>query len=182
MGLRVAQVLSGLAVVAWGYGVGRATMAFRANTGRWPDALFLWTIVPLLAATVAFLMARRRRLAPPWIAAGLCVGFVVLSAWSLGRFFAWSALLLLASAMAHAVTTRAGWRAIAVPVWLTLGGTALCPILLTSNYLRDQAAGRELTAAPIVVAGAWVFLGLGAALVLWCAVRGRLSSGGSPTV
>jgi hypothetical protein len=164
-------------MVGWVYGVLRAVAAVRASTGAGPDALFFWTAVPFLSVVSAFVASGHSRLAPLWVAAGLCCSFVVLAAWSLGLFFAWSAVLLLAAGVAHAVTIRAGWRTVAAIVgWFAVGATGLCAALLAYGQARViLSGGRIITASPaIMVVGARSFVGLLAVLSVSRAAQVRL--------
>jgi hypothetical protein len=135
--------------------------------------LFLWTAVPFLSVVGVFMAARQRRLGPLWVLVGACWGFVVLAAWSLGPFFVWSGLLLLAAGLTHAVAIRAGWSAAFIPAWFAVGFTGLCAVLFTFGQLRAAWFGGRIVAAPIVVTGTWVFAGLAALLTTLAVLQSR---------
>jgi hypothetical protein len=112
-------------------------------------------------------------MAPLWVAIGLCCGFVVLAAWSLGLFFVWSALWLLAAGIAHAVAIRAGWRVVVIPGWFALGASGLCAAFFAYGQIRAAFSGGQTIEAPIVVAGTWVFVSLIAVFSLGAVLQSR---------
>ena len=163
--VRLTQLLATLACVAWVVGVFRAVAVFRMNGGEISSA-FLWTLVPLLSAVGAFIAARRRSVGPIWVLAGVCCAFVVLAAWSLGTFFAWSGLLLLCAAVAHTVAVRPRWRAVLIPAWFLMGATGLCALFLAYHNIAARWSGGRNIEGPLIVTGAWVFAGLVGLLVI----------------
>ena len=156
---RPTRLLATLACVAWVVGVFRAVAVFRMNGGEISSA-FLWTLVPLLSAVGAFMAGGRRSVGPIWALAGVCCAFVVLAAWSLGTFFAWSGLLLLCAAVAHTVAVRPRWRAALIPAWFLTGVTGLCALFLAYHHIAARLSGGQIMEGPLIVAGSWVFVGL----------------------
>ena len=86
--------------------------------------------------------------------------FVVLAAWSLGTFFAWSGLLLLCAAVAHTVAVRPRRRAALITAWFLMGGTGLCALFLAYHHIAARLSGGQTIEGPLIVAGSWVFAGL----------------------
>jgi hypothetical protein len=138
-GRRIAVVIAVLAFVAALIGPVRVTRVFEANTGHGPGLLGLWMIEPILFGAIAIAAVMADAPAVTWTMTGAVWGFVILGAWSLGSFFAWEGLLLLAGATVHAYASRMRWRALAIPIWLVLG--AAIPLV---SVLLPRIASRSL--------------------------------------
>ena len=158
MGLRTARALAAIAFIASLLAIVPAVAIVSAN-GPGLDARVLWTLVPILSAGGAFLLARRPHIGPMWLLAGTCSGFAVLGAMSLGIYFAPAAILLLVAAIAHMTAMRVRWQAILFPLWFLTGATGVCVLFLVSDLLEDSPHV-HVSPAPALVFGAEVFAGL----------------------
>jgi hypothetical protein len=168
---RITPILAGLALIL-------AVGGVLPSVSIVADSRLLWTLVPVMSAASVLWLIGRRSLSAVWVAAGVSLGFVVLGAWSVGLFFAPSAVLLLAAAGVHTVSVRAGWRAILVPAWLLIGATGLCALFFAYHQIVAWRQDAQLTQAPAIVAGTALFFGLAAAFVVvtgvcWLARRRR---------
>jgi hypothetical protein len=159
MASRTTRILALLALVLAVAAVVPATVVVR-------DSRLLWTLVPVISAAWVFWLIRRRSLAGVWVLSGVSLGFVVLAAWSIGFFFAPSALVLLAAAVGHSVSMRPGWQALLIPAWFIAGPTGLCALFFVVHRLAVTVQGGELTEAPAIVAGTELFVGVAALLLL----------------
>jgi hypothetical protein len=164
MASRMTRILAGLGLILAIVGVLPATAIVR-------DSRLLWTLVPVMSAAWVFCLIPRRGFAAVWVLTGVSLGFVVLAAWSIGLFFAPSALLLVATAVGHSVSMRAGWQAVLVPAWLLAGPTGLCVLFFVRDQMLAKSQGEELTEAPAIVAGTRLFLAVAAFLVVVTSVR-----------
>jgi hypothetical protein len=163
MGSRAAKLLSTGAILTAAAAAWPAIGVLRADP-RGVDARLLWVLVPFLSSAGVFASVHRSAWAPVWALTGTSCGFVVLASWSIGLFFAPSALLLFFAALAHLVSTRLTWRALLIPGWFIAGATTVC-ILFVLRDLQLLREGRT-TEAPAIVAGAWISAGVWAFLAL----------------
>ena len=164
----LARALAAASIVAWLIGVVRIALALSANTGGPPDAsTMLWMLAPLASAAAVLWSTGRRSLAAVWVPVGFCWGFVVVSAWSLGLFFAWTAFLLFTSGVTHCVAIKPRWSLTLVPVWSLLGATGLCGAVLLIHWLRGDRYGE----AEIIIHGARTFTVLVALVVAGASAR-----------
>ena len=169
----LARALAAASIVAWLFGVVRIGQTISANAGGPPDAsTMVWMLAPLASAVTVLWAADRRSLAAVWVPIGLCSGFVVVAAWSLGLFFAWTAFLLLASGVMHGVAIKPRWSLTLVPVWFLLGATGLCVVVLLSHRMRGGQYGE----AEIIIHGARVFTALAALVIAGASTRRLLNS------
>ena len=169
-----ARALAAASIVAWLIGVVRIALALSANTGGPPDAsTMLWMLAPLASAAALLWSTGRTSMAAVWVPVGFCWGFVVVSAWSLGLFFAWTALLLFAAGVTHSVAINPGWSVTLVPVWFLLGATGLCVAVL----LIHQVRGGQYGEAELIIYGARAFTALAALVVAGASTRRLMPRG-----
>jgi hypothetical protein len=156
---RLATISAVLGLIAGLIAPFRVVRVFTANTGEGPGVLGLWMIVPIVLAAVAIAAARTRSAGLMWATIGGVWGFVIIGAWSLGTFFAWEALALLVAGVLHLVAVGARWRVLLVPLWLVAGASALCPMFLAVDAMREMGSHGSLTVthAPIIVYGSWLW-------------------------
>jgi hypothetical protein len=171
MARRLSRTFAIVAVVSWILGAWRAAGVVRANTGHGPDALFLWTLIPLGAAAGVLLLSWRRSLVAVWLLAGVCGSFVVIAAWSLGPFFGWTALLLLLAASAQTVAVGAGWRALLIPVWLATAFTGTCALFVVIHQILMIGSHGRRIEAPLLIWGSWAFVGFAVILAIERAIE-----------
>jgi hypothetical protein len=170
---RAARILAAAATVAACIAVWPAAGILRANPGGM-DSRLLWVLIPILASVGVLMAVRRPTWMPVWMLTGTSWGFVILAAWSVGLYFAPSALLLLFAGFIHLASTRPTWRALLIPAWFIAGATTVCVLFV----LRDLALSPDviIAEAPAVSIGArisvgvWVFLAF-VTLLGW--LRGR---------
>jgi hypothetical protein len=171
-----ARALAAASIVAWLIGVVRIALVLSANAGGPPDASTMsWMLAPLASAAAVLWSTGRRSLAAVWVPVGFCWGFVVVSAWSLGLFFAWTAFLLFASGVTHGVALKPRWSLTLVPVWFLIGATGLCGVVLLIHRLRGGQYGE----AEIIVHGARLFIALVAVVVAGASARRLLPRRGA---
>jgi hypothetical protein len=166
---RITRILAGLGLILAVAAIVPATFVVR-------DSRLLWALVPVTSAAWVSWLIRRRSLAGVWVLSGVSLGFVVLAAWSIGFFFAPSALVLLAAAVGHSVSMRPGWQALLIPAWFIAGPTGLCALFFVQAQLVVTVQGGQLTEAPAIVAGTELFVGVAALLLLEKGVR-RMAAG-----
>jgi hypothetical protein len=171
MARRLTRTLAIVAIVSWIAGVWRAAGIVRANTGHGPDALFLWALIPLGAAAGVLLLSWRRSLVAVWLLAGVCCSFVLIAAWGLGPFFAWTALLLLLAACMQTAAVGAGWRALLIPVWLVTAFTGTCALFVVIHQILMIGSNGRIIEAPLLIRGSWAFVGLVAFLAIERAIE-----------
>jgi hypothetical protein len=124
-----------------------------------------WTAMPLIFSVVGMLASLGPYIGPIWLSTGALFAVVVLGAWSLGLFYAYTALLMFVAAIIHLVAVRAGWKTLLVPLWMLAGAGGLCGLL----FLRDMLQSNGLvnvTHAPIVVWGSDGFVAASVLLAL----------------
>ena len=177
MAFRLTRILAALGFFASLGGIVPAAAVARAASGSALDNRLLWVLVPVLSAAAVFLLARRRSLEPMWALTGTCWGFVVVAAWSLGLFFAPSALLLLIASIAHLVALGPTRRAVLIPAWFLAGASGVCVLFLARDQLLTMSRGQVIE-APAIVTGAWVFAGLVMFLVIATQVASRWLAAG----
>ena len=171
--ITLARAVAAASIAAWLLGVIRIAVALSTNSGSPPDAsTMLWMLVPLASAATLLWTAGQRSLAAVWVPIGTCWGFVVVAAWSLGLFFAWTAFLLLASGVIHGAAAKPRWSLTLVPVWFLLGATGLCVVVFLIHWLRGGVYGE----AEIIVGGARAFTALVALVVVGASTRRLLNS------
>lgn len=123
-------------------------------------------------------------LATVWIPIGVAWGFVVLAAWSLGPFFAWTALLVSLAGIAHLFAIESRWRTLLIPLWLLVGPSGLCALFFAFHWTTVAMFGGQLVESSWIVKGTWLFLfllglmGAGAALRRGQRLRGSLHEHG----
>jgi hypothetical protein len=164
MASRITRILAGLGLILAVAGITPATSVVR-------DSRLLWTIVPVASAAWVFWLIPRRSFGGVWVLAGVSLGFVILGAWSIGLFFAPAALSLVAAAVGQSVSMRAGRQVLLVPAWLLAGPTGLCALFFVVHQMVAKLQGGQLTEAPAIVAGTWLFLGLTASFLIVTGVR-----------
>lgn len=157
---------SGITRILAGLGLLLAIAGILPATAMMRDSRLLWTLVPVISAAGVFWLVPRRRFAAVWVLTGVSLGFVVLAPWSVGLFFAPSALLLLGAAVGHSVSMRVGWQALMAPAWFLAGPTGLCALFFLRDQVVVKSQGRQLTEAPAIVAGTQLFVGLAAVFLL----------------
>jgi hypothetical protein len=160
MAFRVTRIFAALALVASLAGIFPSVAIIRTNSGSGLDGRLLWMLVPILSAGVVFLLAPGRRLEPVWVLIGMSWGFVVAAAWSLGLFFAPSALLLLIAGFAHLMAIRPTWWAVLIPAWFLAGASGVCAMFFARDQLLAMSRGGQITEAPAIVAGTRLFVAL----------------------
>ena len=165
MARRTALLLGVLAVVLAIRGTILVARVLVANVG-YVDRLLLWAILPMsLSAWVLVQIGRRGAMWTVWVAVGAQWGFVIAALWSLGSFYALSALAALVAATSYLVSLRAWTHAGLAVLWLLTGLTGLGPIFLTLDWIRSLTPGVTVGHAEAVVVASWIFLGLAGLLV-----------------
>jgi hypothetical protein len=143
---------------------------FVANSGHSPGILGLWMLVPITLAAAAIPAVRTQSIGLVWAIVGAVWGFVIIAAWSLGTFFAWEGLALLAAGVLHTIAVGPRWKLLPAPLWLVAGASALCPMFLARNFIREAASHGAVTVthAPVLVYGSEIWAG---AVALLCAIE-----------
>ena len=157
---RSAFVIASLGVSLSILGSIRAAAMFRSHE----LSVMAWMALPLTAATVEMLATQSRWFGLTWSCTGVVFGFVIVGAWSLGPFYALTAVMMLAASLVHLLAVRPGWKALAAPLWLGAGAGGLCGALLMRDVLQTTGT-TVVTHAPIVVSGAWLGLAAGVLLI-----------------
>ena len=167
---RLATIAALLGLVAALIAAVRVNQAFVTNTGHGPGLLGLWVMLPIGLAALAIAAVRAPSIGFVWAIVGAVWGFMILGAWSLGPFFAWEALALLVAGILHLVAAGARWKLLLVPLWLIAGATALCPVLLAVDMIREARSHGFLTVthAPAIVYGSVLWA---AAVALLCTIE-----------
>lgn len=117
-----------------------------------------WSLLPFVLSMDVFIqILRDGDVATIWLPLGGLVGFVISALFSLGAGFALGSIVLVISATTHLLSSSP------VRAWLSLalflvGGSGVTVIFLVSDWVRSIAFGIEVTHAPVVVAGSWVFI------------------------
>src|SRR6185503_3836764 len=81
--------------------------------------------LPLTFAIAAVAASRAGSTGPMWAAIGAMAGFVIVSSFSIGEFFAPAAVALLAAGFAHLVAVKSWWRTLTAPFWALVGVFAI---------------------------------------------------------
>jgi hypothetical protein len=168
MATRLATISALLGLAAALVAPFRVHQLFVANGGQGPGLLGLWMILPIALGALAIAAVRTPSIGFIWAIVGAVWSFMILGAWSLGPFFAWEALALLVAGIFHLVAVGARWKLLLVPLWWIVGATALCPVLLAVDVIRQARSQGYLTVthAPAIVYGSGVWT---AAVALLCA-------------
>jgi hypothetical protein len=155
---RVAFFLAALSVALCVFGSGRAVVVLRRNAADSAEMtrLFTWMGLPLALAIAGMVATLTDRIGPLWLSVGALFGFVVAAAWSLGLFYGYGAVALLAAAIVHLVKIRPRWRLILAPLWFLAGVGALPTVFLVFNRARESAYHHTVE-APAVIWGGWLF-------------------------
>jgi hypothetical protein len=157
---RAAFFLASLSVAVCVLGSVRAIATVRANLTEYnrPDTIALaWMAVPLTLAITGMIATLSCWIGPIWVCTGALFGFVVLGAWSLGLFYVYGALVMLAAALIHLLAVRAGWRTLVAPIWMLAGVGGLSAAFFVLDDFRNTEY-LHVTHAPIVVWGSWLFV------------------------
>ena len=124
--------------------------------------LGLFVIVPIALGAIAIAAVRAESVGFMWTTIGALCGFVVIAGFSLGRFFVWEALAVLAAGCIHLDGAHPRWKFLLVPFWLLLGATALCPVLLVPEIIREGRSAlsdyRYVTVSGSLLCGALLTL------------------------
>jgi hypothetical protein len=148
------RIALALAVVACVAAVGGALLvehSFAVTTGRGPGLIGLWIVLPIALGGAGLIAIGTGSLGFIWSTIGALCGFVVIAGFSLGPFFKWEALALVAAGCVHLDTIYPRRRLWLVPLWLMAGAFALCPVFLAVELVGSSSS------APIVVIGSWMF-------------------------
>lgn len=164
---RTACVLAALSVALCVLGSARAVVIFRRNAADSAEMtrLFVGMALPLALALAGMVTTLGERIGPLWFNVGALFGFVVAAAWSLGLFYAYGALALLAAAIVHLVTIRPRWRIILAPLWFLTGVGALPAIILLLGWAQESAYHHTVQARAAVW-GSWLFAAVSAILAV----------------
>ena len=177
---RAAFLLAALSVALCVLGSGRAIATFSRNAADSVEVtrLFTWMGLPLALGFVGMLTTRSEQIGPLWFSVGALFGFVVAAAWSLGLFYAYGALALLAAAVFHLVTIRPRWRVILAPLWFLAGVGALFTLFLIRDGVQEGVYANQSVHAPAVVWGSWLFVVGSGILAVTYAVAGLVRRSG----
>jgi len=156
------RIATALALVGFAAGiVGAGRVA-----GLLSDTIAVWTIEPIAFAALAVVAVRTQSVGFVWICIGAVWSFVILGAWSIGTFFFYEALALLAAGIAHAATIERRLTLALIPLWLVVAASLPAFAFLirdwmqtssTSfttygpNYFDSYSSSRVVTHAPAVV-------------------------------
>ena len=142
--------------------------------------------LPLTFAIAAVAASRAGSTGPMWAAIGAMVGFVIVSLFSIGGFFAPAAVALLVAGFAHLVAVKSRWRTLTAPFWAFVGVFATPVILFVVAVVQRMSGAaivfpgetREFDAHASVrslggfeLVGSWLFIGALAALVAVASAR-----------
>jgi hypothetical protein len=155
---RNAFLLAALSVALCVIGSGRAVVVFRHNAADSAEVarLFTWMGLPLALAVAGMLTTLSESVGPLWLSVGALFGFVVAAAWSLGLFYAYAALTLLAAAVVHLLTIRERWRLLLAPLWFLAGFGGLFTMFLIRHWAQESAYHHTVEASAVVWGG-WLF-------------------------
>src|SRR5581483_2932056 len=155
---RAAFFIGSLSVAFAILGMARAAAVLYQNRASAADMrrLFDWAVMPLAVTGAGTIAMLGGSIAPVWLCVGALWGFVVLGAWSLGPFYAVAALVLLFAALVH-LAAQPSWKVLVVPLWLLTGASSLAVVMLMLDW-SYQGRGYEITEAPVVVFGSWIFV------------------------
>lgn len=139
----------------------RVERVFVANSGQGPGLLGLWMLIPIALSAAAIAAVRSPSIGLMWAIVGAVWGFVIIAMWSLGPFFAWEGFSLLAAGACHTIAAGARWRLLLVPLWLVAGASALCPVFLVVDLVREASSHGSMTVthAPAIVYGSEIWVG-----------------------
>ncbi len=152
---RLATIAAALGFAAGVAAPFRVFHVFVANTGSGPGTLGLWMVVPIALGALAIAAVRTESIGFVWVSVGAVWGFVILGAWSLGTFFAWEALALLAAGLIHLVGIGPRWKLLLVPLWLIAGACGLSVLFLVRD-IAQTGPGEFVDHAPAVMFGSWI--------------------------
>ena len=177
-------------IVAWSglalsvIAVAAAVRLFRSSSAGSVSYYLLGLPLTFAIATVA--ASRADSIGPMWAAIGAMVGFVIVSSFSIGGFFAPAAVALIVAGFAHLAAVRSLWRKLTAPFWALVGVFAI-PVFFFAAAVVQRMLGaailfpgetREFAAAASVrsvagfeLAGSWLFVGALAALVAVASAR-----------
>lgn len=164
---RIAFFVASLSVAFCVLGSMRAAAVFRFAQPR----VLAWTTLPLALAITGMSSSLSRWLGPIWLSTGALFGFVVITAWSLGGFYAAGALVMLVAALVHLAAVRPGWRTLLVPVWMGAGAGSVSAVFFLRDLLHSNAYMQE-THADVVLWGTWLFVAMSLLLLLAYGVIG----------
>jgi hypothetical protein len=136
-----------VAAVGAGFGVADAvvaTVVFRTHANPLiPDnpRLLPWMIAPLTLGGVAIAAVRTRSVGLVWATIGALLGFIVISGFSFGPFFACEGLATLATGFVHLEDIRPRWRMFLVPRWSVAAASGICLPLMAVSLLSGGEFG-----------------------------------------
>ena len=162
--------------------------------------------LPLTFAIATVAASRAGSLGPMWAAIGAMIGFVIVSSFSIGGFFAPAAAALILAGLAHVVAAKSRWRKLTAPLWALVGVFAIPVFYFVAAVVQRMLGAaivfpgetREFDAPATVrslagfeLVGSWLFVGavaalvaVGSARVLWKrrVENPRLAAAGTLTV